>query len=497
MNKNIKTFIFLGIIFLHFSFPCNAQTMNWPQFRGINCSGIASENAKLPIEFNEKNLIWKTVIPAGHSSPCIWGDNIFLTGCVKDENKLEMFCINRLNGKTNWQHSLSPEKLEKLHAVGNAAQSSPTTDGERVYFYFGSYGLLCYDVYGQFLWEKKFPLTKANYGVSSSPILYKNMLLLCRDVKSEARLYALNKVTGDPIWVADLPKRPYKYEYSSYSTPVIWQGNIVTHRCMQSTAHSLKDGSLTWLIELPTNGNSTPVINNDIIYFGAWHEFSEEEQRGELPDFETMIARYDIDHDGFIKKQEIPVEMLVFERPEIRDVESPFRLRRLFNGFDKNKDGLCDSVEWNSSVAFWRSYFAEGGLFALKPDSSAELQPATTIWKAKEKVPEVPSPLYYKNMVYMCKNGGILTCMDAEKGTVLFQERIGAAGPYLASPVAANGYIYFPSGNGIITVIKAGRKLNIVKQSDLNEKIYATPAIVGNKMYFRSANSLYAFGDKL
>jgi len=495
MKKNINKIILLGISYLYILIPCHAQTLNWPQFRGINCSGIGAENAKPPVEFNEQNLIWKTELPAGHSSPCIWGDNIFITGCVEDENRLEMFCINRLDGKINWQYSLFPEKLEKTHAVGNAAQSSPATDGERVYFYFGSYGLLCYDVSGQFLWEKKFPLASASYGAASSPILYEHMLLLYRDVGSEARLYALDKVSGDPIWVAELPERPEKFDFAGYSTPVIWRGNIVTHRCAQSTAHSLQDGSLTWWIELPTGGTSTPAVNKDFIYFGAWFELSEEEQRGELPDFDTMISRYDSDHDGFIKKDEIPEDMILFERPEIRDFERPVYLKRLFGRFDANQDGLCDSEEWNSSIAFWRSYFMDGGLIALKPDGTGELQPETMIWIVKEKVPEVPSPLYYKELVYMCKNGGILTCMDAEKGTVLYQERIGAAGPYIASPVAANGFIYFTSVNGTVTVVQAGKKLDIVKQSDLDEKIFATPAIAGDEIYFRTANSLYAFGD--
>jgi outer membrane protein assembly factor BamB len=495
MKRTYASCILAGMCLVCICQAARAQTLAWPQFRGVNCSGIAAKQEKPPLEFSEKNLLWKTDLPAGHSSPVVWEDRIFVSGCVAEEKKLEVLCLNRLNGQILWQHELFPEEIEKLHAVGNAAQSSPVTDGERVYFYFGSYGLQCYEVSGRFLWERKFPLTKAHYGVASSPIMYENMVLICRDVYSEEKIYALDKYTGDPIWTADLPERAEKWKYPSYSTPVIWKGNIVTHRCMFSTAHSLKNGSLVWWMEIPSGGTSTPVVNGDMIYFGAWHEVSEEEQRGELPPFDTMIARYDSNRDGAISRQEIPEDMVFFQRPEIMELQGPIYLRNFFGGYDTNKDGICDREEWDSRSAFWRSYFVDGGLFAIRPEGTEELSPESMVWKVNEKVPEAPSPLYYKGLVYMCKNGGILTCMDGEAGTVLYRERIGAPGAYFASPVAANGYIYIPSGKGIVTVLRAGRQLEIAAQSRLNDDFFATPVIVDNHMYFRGRRSLYAYGD--
>ena len=211
-------------------------------------------------------------------------------------------------------------------------------------------------------------------------------------------------------------------------------------------------------------------------------------------DFNTMISMYDNDKDGKIMIEEIPEDMLMFDRPELgEDIQPKWYLRKFFRGFDYNKDGLSDSLEWENNRLFWSSYYMDGGLIALKPDSTGELPPSVMSWKVKEKVPEVPSPIYYNGLVYMCKNGGILTCADAQDGTVYYQERIGAAGAYIASPIAANGYIYFPSLNGIITVIKAGKELEIVKQSDLEDRIYATPAIIKDKIYIRTANSIIAY----
>ncbi len=95
----------------------------------------------------------------------------------------------------------------------------------------------------------------------------------------------------------------------------------------------------------------------------------------------------------------------------------------------------------------------------------------------------------------MIKNGGIITCVEAESGKVLYRKRLGASGPYLASPIIANGNLYIPSGKGVITVIKAGKQLEILAQNDLKEKIFATPAVIGNTLYVRTTKHLYAFGQ--
>jgi outer membrane protein assembly factor BamB len=93
----------------------------------------------------------------------------------------------------------------------------------------------------------------------------------------------------------------------------------------------------------------------------------------------------------------------------------------------------------------------------------------------------------------MIKNGGIITCVEAEGGNVLYRGRLGASGPYLASPLVATGNVYIPSSKGVITVIKAGNQLEILAQNDMKEKIFATPAVIGNTLYVRTTKHLYAF----
>ena len=103
-GKLLNLYAICGICSILFSSCSNIskQKEYWPQFRGINSTGIADQNAKPPIEFNEGNLLWKIETPTGHSSPVIWGDNIFISGCDEDDNKLLGICISRKKGEILW-----------------------------------------------------------------------------------------------------------------------------------------------------------------------------------------------------------------------------------------------------------------------------------------------------------------------------------------------------------------------------------------------------------
>ena len=94
------------------------------------------------------------------------------------------------------------------------------------------------------------------------------------------------------------------------------------------------------------------------------------------------------------------------------------------------------------------------------------------------------------------RNGGVMTCLDATTGKVIYRSRVGAPGVYYASPIAAAGHVYFASGDGVVTVISAAKdELDVLSRNKLDEDIVATPAIVGNTIYVRTLRNLYAFGE--
>ena len=472
-----------------------AQQDNWPQFRGPNCCGIADENAKPPVELNEKTLLWKTALPIGHSSPCIWEDNIFLTAFVKEKSELQTICIDRITGDIKWKKSIFPEKIERYHAISNAAQTSPATDGERVYVYFGSYGILCYSVEGLLIWDYKINVHPHHWGVATSPTLYKDMLILSRDIRDELYLLALNKKNGETIWKADLVDlKPFLT--TSWATPIVYKDQIVLHRLGEIAAYSSSDGHRIWSIPIQTNGTSTPIIHKGIIYIGTWHNVSEKEARANLPhyrDFSRLLQEFDANDDGLVQKDELPDSLYLSVRPEISDSKIPgadVTVSMLMGSLDKDKNGAFDRSEWQNTIDWTSSFYQDAGLIAINPQGEGELPLDNLIWRELEKVPEVPSPICCNGYVYMCKNGGILTCMDAQNGEILYRENITAKGPYFASPVAANGRIYISSGKGMITTIKASDKLEILAQNDLKEKIFASPAIVDNTIYIRTTQHL-------
>jgi outer membrane protein assembly factor BamB len=129
----------------------NGGNQWWPQFRGPNSSGLGG--GKPPVHFGPgQNVQWKTAVGSGLSSPIIWAERLFLTEFDQAAQKLATVCIDRRTGKILWRRAVAVEVIEKVHQISSPAGPTPATDGERVYVYFGSYGLVCYDLDGNLKW---------------------------------------------------------------------------------------------------------------------------------------------------------------------------------------------------------------------------------------------------------------------------------------------------------------------------------------------------------
>ncbi len=469
-----------------------ANEATWPQFRGPNCSGHAAEGENPPVKFGpEQNVLWKTPVLSGHSSPCIWGDRIFLTGFDRKEEELRVFCVDRTNGTIQWSQVVPTEQIERVGSVNTPASATAAADGERVYVYFGSYGLLCYDLSGNQQWDVPLPEPQAGYGHASSPIVVGELVVLSRIARNDSCVLAVDRKSGKTVW-----KQGHPSTRGSYSTPIVWDEHLVIHLNRMIESLDPAKGDRAWSVSAATTGVSTPVIGNNVLFVGAWMNWGEEDLRVTLPDFKTAVEQHDKDGDALLGKSELPEDLAIARRPELLEeniAESQFSLVEFFFVFDRNRDGSLDESEWKRLVRM-SQIRDDHGLTAIRPGGKGDITDTHILWKEKTNVAEVPSPIYHDGRVYMIKNGGIVSCMEADSGKLLYRERLGPAGLYCSSPICADGRIYIASGNGVMTVFKAGDTLQVLARNKLGEKVFATPAVVDSKLYVRTVENMYAFG---
>src|SRR6266516_543801 len=453
----------------------DSSTLQWPQFRGPNSSGVADAD-KPPVEFNATtNLLWKSAVPPGLSSPCVWGDRIFLTAV--EEGKLATLCFERRDGKVRWRQAVSADKPREIHKKNNPAAATPATDGRRVCVYHAMFGLIAYDFDGRELWRKSMSGLLARNGSGTSPAMVDGRLLLNYDVEEgKSFLAAFDPASGQELWRTQRPDFA-----SSYSTPVRWPHNgrdeVVVVGSLRVVGYGLADGKEHWTIR-GTEAVSvapTPVLGEGLLYV-----MSRSFGGAKLPPFAAFALGTDKDGDGRISREEAP-------RPLIE--------QGAFSGIDRDQDGVITEKEWEEAVTFLNQ--ADYGIFALKAPGDGELTTNHIAWKHRKGVASVSSPLFYRGRVYVVQDGGRVTCYDAKTGNKLIeQERLGAEGEYFASPVAADGRVFFCSTRGAVSVVEAGDTLKVLARNQLAESIMATPAVVSDTLYVRSDAHLWAFGRR-
>ena len=158
---------------------------------------------------------------------------------------------------------------------------------------------------------------------------------------------------------------------------------------------------------------------------------------------------------------------------------------------DLDQNGTLNEQEWERHAAFFQR--AQNAVLALKPSGEGELGASNLVWKYQRGVPYVSTPLVDKGIVWMVKDGGIVTKLDASTGRMLQEERAAGLGGYYASPVAGDGKVYLASEQGVVSVMAGGAEWNAISSHSFKEKIYATPVIERNRIYIRTEKALYCF----
>lgn len=454
----------------------------WSQFRGPNGTGVSATTG-LPDTFGPaKNVVWKTELPSGHSSPVLTNDRIFLTGHNKE--KLYVIALDRQSGKLLWQKEVPRVREGRLQNVNGPASASPVTDGSNVYVFFQDFGMLSYDRDGKERW--RLPLGPFNmfYGFGASPILVDDKVILPVDQDyPTSYLIAVDKNSGKVRWKVERP-----VVISGYSTPIVYQPKqgpkqIVVPESFQLSAYSVQDGKRVWWVRgLACEMKSIASQDGEYLYINGWG-FPQNQPGQQIPtiSFEEGLKRYDKDNDRQVAKAEA-----------IGNEKMDKILNAAFEAFDMNRNEKLDEKDWEVFRAMMAS---ENGLLAIKMGGVGD-QTATAIrWRYQKPVPQVPSTLLYKGVLYMINDSGILLSFDPATGNVLKQGRLhGAIDKYFSSPVAADDKVFLIGQGGQVSVLKAAGEWEVLAVNELDDECFATPAIADGRIYIRTRSALYAFG---
>lgn len=303
---------------------------NWHQWRGPSANGVALAGDP-PIEWTEEeNIKWKTEIPGiGHATPIIWGDQIILLSAIQTDREIKpeqpeetqeersqmtpakinfihqfvALSVERENGSIQWQTILREElPHSQTHEFGSWASNSPTTDGEKIYAYFGSHGLFALNMEGEILWERDLgPMEKVmSFGEGSSPVLYKDKLIIQRDHEGSSFLHLLNKDTGGDILMIA------RDEISSWSTPYVFEDEgspqVITSATNKIRSYDLETGDIIWECSgMTRNVIPSPVMDNGIVYLmsgfrgNAVVAVDVSRARGDITDTDAIVWKYGAD----------------------------------------------------------------------------------------------------------------------------------------------------------------------------------------------------------
>lgn len=478
-----------------------AGSADWSRFRGPNGTGVA-ETTGLPDAIGPgTNVVWKTPLPPGHSSPVLTASRIFVTayaptgssgsavsagssGSAKDYQLL-VIALDRATGRELWRREVPRRNVGRVENVNGPASPSPVTDGESVYAFFQDFGLISFTGDGRERWRVPLGPFNIYYGFGASPTLVDDLVVLPVDQDTGSYLLAVDRATGNERWRVDRP-----HVISGYSTPTVYRPpggavQIVVPESFQLTSYAVKDGRPVWWVRgLACEMKSVASLDGTSLYVNGWG-FPQNQpgrQVATVP-FAEGLKRYDKDGDGLVAKTEV-----AGEEPMDRMLAGDYG----FPAFDLDRNDRLDAREWEVFRAMLAS---ENGLLAVTLGGAGDMTASAIRWRYQRPVPQVPSTLLYQGVLFMVNDSGILISFDPATGQVLKQGRLkGAIDKYFASPVGADGRVWLVSQDGTVSIVSAKGDWEILSVNALDDEVFATPAIGDGRIYVRTRGALYAFG---
>jgi outer membrane protein assembly factor BamB len=480
-----------ALVSLALATPTTAQ--DWPQLRGPGGLAVA-DDTPIPASFGPGDHVrWQTTIPPGHSSPCIVGGRIFVTGYQEEKNVV--VAIDRASGAIAWSKTFEgPPHGEYFHPDAVPALPTAVSDGERVIAAFGNYGLVALTMDGELSWEVRLEHPGHTFGVGSSPLLFDGLLVFSRDGAPEAGILVLDAESGEELWRID------RFQAGeSHGTPFLWRNKdrdeLVVSTGGNLSSYDLASGERLWHVDgLTTFPCTTPTADEDTLYYAAWstpnatgRSFWEagftralELSQEEVDDPSLLFARLDANDDGKVVPDEVP----------------ECRFKDAFAFADRDQSGYWDVEEFLGVGDQTGGPTGKNLMIAVARGGSGDVSESHVRWSWTKGLPYVASPLLYKDRIWLFKSGGIASCLDAKTGKPVFdRERLDDRSEYYLSPVGAGGKVIAGSAEGTLYVLDATADDLVVEHSaTFPEELFATPAVLDGVVYLRSKSTLWAFG---
>ncbi len=420
---------------LAFSVAC---AENWPQWRGPHGDGTSQETA-LPLRWDETHgVAWKTAIPEwGNSTPAVWDHAIFVTAQTED-GRLLLLKIARATGRIEWTREVGRGQPDRL------PPRSKKTENDR----------------GR-------PLFHTTQNLASPSPVTDGELVIAHFGNGDLAAYDFS---GNQLWRRNLQADHGRYTiwWGHANSPVLC-GDLVISVCMQDSlvdlgkpaspsyvvAHDKRTGVMRWKTMRPTSATAEPCDSYTTPL--VWQRAG----RAELVVMGGLIL----------------------------DAYDPQTGRRMWNLPELEGNRVITGPVAADGVI----YLTQGmrrPLLAVRPGGEGQRGPGDVLWRHTEATPDSPTPVVSRGLLFLVTDQGIAKCLDARSGQVQWTERL--KGAYRASPLAADGRIYFLNTKGLTTVVAAQRELQRLAENPLDDTMFASPVAVAGRLYLRGNKSLYA-----
>ncbi len=442
-----------GCILVLFAFTAQGSDENWPRLRGPNGEGI-SESTTIPAQWTTNDYNWIVKLPGtGHSSPVVWRHRLFVTCGEGETGQRSILCLDPTNGQTRWRRDYESQTFSQ-NGDNSYATATPAADADGVVVTWttpSAVVLLALDNEGRELWRRDLGKYVCIHGSGASPIIVDDLVVLNNDQE-------------DP---KALPPSVYAQPGAPKSAGVSFVLGV-----------ERKTGKTRWQLERTSSqaAYTTPCCyepspgHKEIILASTVHG---------ITGVDAATGRVNWELDKVFRDH-----LDTTTGQTNRELEAVFRERCVFSPMVAG--GLVFAGEGRGAAGV--------RTVAVKPASKDKGTPSSLRYELTKATPLVPTPLAKDGRLYLWADNGTVTCVRAATGELVWREKVG--GSFYSSPVCVNNRLYCVAKNGDVVVLAAADKFEMLGRVALGDKCFATPAIAGGVMYFRTYSQLFSLGGK-